>query len=257
MRCPYATLGLSRGTSSQEEIKAAYRALVVETHPDKHATAPEAQQAAAAARFKDIQEAYQLLSDDRKRTAYEASRSAGRAYSYAGVNTDWSTRGGGGGYGEGYTSRLGRWQFLRRAARDGMRSFDQPLHFGFLGLLLGGVILFDAAHDRIWAARNKGKRFEDVQAAVQQRRAGPEASSSGDSGGGGGSGGGGRGSEGAPSSGSGGGVGDGEAAALRSVWLDSMRGREVRGAAPAAPAADVDRGGVLRASPAGQMTGHR
>jgi hypothetical protein len=49
--CPYAVLGLSRGASAVE-IKAAYRALVVETHPDKHTTAPEPQQAAAAARFK-------------------------------------------------------------------------------------------------------------------------------------------------------------------------------------------------------------
>jgi curved DNA-binding protein CbpA len=51
MNCPYAALGVARGASA-DEIKKAYRALVVEHHPDKHATAPQAQQAAAATRFK-------------------------------------------------------------------------------------------------------------------------------------------------------------------------------------------------------------
>ncbi|KAI8471706.1 MAG: DnaJ domain-containing protein [Monoraphidium minutum] len=93
MSCPYTALGLRRGAGA-DEVKRAYKALVVEHHPDKHATAPEVQQAAAVARFKTIQEAYQLLSDDRTRSAYEASRAAGRpTYGYAsGADTDWSTR---------------------------------------------------------------------------------------------------------------------------------------------------------------------
>jgi curved DNA-binding protein CbpA len=51
MSCPYAALGVQRGAGI-DEIKRAYRALVVEHHPDKHTTAPQAQQAAAATRFK-------------------------------------------------------------------------------------------------------------------------------------------------------------------------------------------------------------
>ena len=51
MACPYATLGLQRGATT-DEIKRAYKALVLEHHPDKHATRGEGQQAAATARFK-------------------------------------------------------------------------------------------------------------------------------------------------------------------------------------------------------------
>lgn len=40
--------------------------------------------------------------------------------------------------------------------RDGMKSFDQPLHVGLAVLLLGGVVALDYAHNTLWEARNKG-----------------------------------------------------------------------------------------------------
>jgi molecular chaperone DnaJ len=63
---PYDTLGVPK-TASAEEIKKAYRKLAREHHPD---------QGGDESRFKEIQGAYDLLSDPEKRKAYDAYGSA-------------------------------------------------------------------------------------------------------------------------------------------------------------------------------------
>ncbi len=62
----YDILGISKGASAAE-IKSAYRKQALEWHPDKH----KDQKEAAEKRFKEINEAYQVLSDDQKRGAYD------------------------------------------------------------------------------------------------------------------------------------------------------------------------------------------
>jgi len=62
----YDILGVSKSASA-EEIKKAYRKQALEWHPDKHATDKEA----AEKRFKEINEAYQVLSNPQKRTTYD------------------------------------------------------------------------------------------------------------------------------------------------------------------------------------------
>jgi len=62
----YDILGISKGTSA-DEIKKAYRKQALEWHPDKHKDNKEA----AERRFKEINEAYQILSDSQKRRAYD------------------------------------------------------------------------------------------------------------------------------------------------------------------------------------------
>lgn len=62
----YDILGVSK-SSSQEEIKKAYRKQAIEWHPDKHKDDKEV----AEKRFKEINEAYQVLSDSSKRQAYD------------------------------------------------------------------------------------------------------------------------------------------------------------------------------------------
>ncbi|MDQ3777986.1 MAG: molecular chaperone DnaJ [Actinomycetota bacterium] len=61
----YAALGVSK-EASQDEIKRAYRKLARQHHPDRNAG-----DAAAEERFKDIQTAYDVLSDPEKRKAYD------------------------------------------------------------------------------------------------------------------------------------------------------------------------------------------
>ncbi len=62
----YDILGVSKGASA-DEIKKAYRKQALEWHPDKHKDNKEA----AEKRFKEINEAYQALSDADKRSAYD------------------------------------------------------------------------------------------------------------------------------------------------------------------------------------------
>ncbi|MCW4464378.1 J domain-containing protein [Glutamicibacter sp. MNS18] len=60
---PYAILGIAR-TASLAEIKVAYRRAARESHPDL---------GGSAERFKQVQQAYQLLSNERARTDYDRS----------------------------------------------------------------------------------------------------------------------------------------------------------------------------------------
>lgn len=63
----YDILGVSKGASA-DEIKKAYRKQALEWHPDRHAGGDKE---AAEKRFKEINEAYQVLSDSQKRSAYD------------------------------------------------------------------------------------------------------------------------------------------------------------------------------------------
>lgn len=60
----YEVLGIARN-SSGEEIKKAFRRLALEYHPDRNKTD------GAEDKFKEINEAYQVLSNDNKRAAYD------------------------------------------------------------------------------------------------------------------------------------------------------------------------------------------
>lgn len=66
MKDYYAVLGLAKG-ASEDEIKQAYRKLAMKHHPDR--------EGGDEAKFKDIKEAYEVLSDSAKRKSYDSRSS--------------------------------------------------------------------------------------------------------------------------------------------------------------------------------------
>ena len=60
----YEVLGVSRNASA-DDIKKSYRKLAMQCHPDRNSS-PEATE-----KFKELSEAYEVLSDDTKRQRYD------------------------------------------------------------------------------------------------------------------------------------------------------------------------------------------
>ncbi|HPU59026.1 MAG TPA: DnaJ domain-containing protein, partial [Candidatus Avimonas sp.] len=78
----YEVLGVQRG-ASEDEIKKAYRRLAKQYHPDLNPGDKEAE-----AKFKEVNEAYEVLSDSQKRARYDQ-------FGHAGVDPSYGAGGGG------------------------------------------------------------------------------------------------------------------------------------------------------------------
>ena len=74
MKDYYSILGVSAG-ASQSEVKHAFRKLAMEYHPDRNPGKEEW----AEGKFKEVNEAYAVLSDERKRREYDRIKRAGFA----------------------------------------------------------------------------------------------------------------------------------------------------------------------------------
>ena len=85
----YEVLGVEKGASA-EEIKKAYRKSAMKYHPDRNPGDKTAEE-----KFKEIGEAYEVLSDDQKRARYDQ-------FGFAGVDPNYGAGQGGGAYGSGF-----------------------------------------------------------------------------------------------------------------------------------------------------------
>ncbi len=82
----YEVLGVAKG-ATDEEIKKAYRKLAKKYHPDLNPDDSSAEQ-----KFKEVSEAYEILSDKEKRSRYDQ-------FGHAGVDPNFGAGGGAGGFG--------------------------------------------------------------------------------------------------------------------------------------------------------------
>lgn len=108
----YDILGVSK-SASDTDIKKAYRKLALEWHPDRNKT-PEAEQ-----KFKEINEAYEILSDPQKKGAYDQ-------FGHAAFDQGMGGAGPFGGFG-GHTGRYGPFTYTY-TTRGGENPFEG---FGF------------------------------------------------------------------------------------------------------------------------------
>ena len=114
----YETLGVAR-TATDGELKAAFRKSAMQCHPDRNPG-----DKAAEARFKELNEAYQCLSDGQKRAAYDRFGHA-------------AFEGGGAGMGDGFGSSMadifddlfGDMMGRSRGGRTGGRERGSDLRF--------------------------------------------------------------------------------------------------------------------------------
>jgi molecular chaperone DnaJ len=89
----YEVLGVNKDVS-EEDVKKAYRKLAMKWHPDRNPDNPKAEE-----NFKEAKEAYEILSDSQKRTAYDQ-------FGHAGVDPS-AAAGAGAGFSGGFADAFG------------------------------------------------------------------------------------------------------------------------------------------------------
>jgi curved DNA-binding protein len=143
MKDYYKILGVTK-TTGEEELRKCYRKLAMQYHPDRNPDDPAAEE-----KFKEVAEAYGVLTDPVKRREYDACRTSGKTYS--------SGQAGGG---DGFTYsqedilkdlfKDPRFQqmfhgVLREFQRSGFRYSSQFVKKSFFGgkggILVGGIFL--------------------------------------------------------------------------------------------------------------------
>ena len=126
----YEVLGLQKGASA-EDIKKAYRKAAMKYHPDRNPGDKEAEE-----KFKEVGEAYEVLSDEEKRARYDQ-------YGFAGVDPNYAGGAGFGGF-------------------DGFGGFGG---FSDLGDIFGD--LFGGGSSRRGGGQNSARRGENLMSRLE------------------------------------------------------------------------------------------
>lgn len=158
----YQLLGVDR-SASQEDIQRAYRRLARKYHPDV-AKEPNAEE-----RFKEINEAYQVLKDPEKRALYDKYGSAWKAISEGRAPPP----------GADQASFDFREFFSRRAGAEGFEGFSASFDFDDLGSMFeqffGGLYEgFDRRRRGVGSATNSSPLYDDLFGSRSQGARGPK-----------------------------------------------------------------------------------
>jgi DnaJ-class molecular chaperone len=140
----YQVLGVSK-TATEKEIKAAYRKLARKWHPDANPSDPKA----AEEKFKELQEAYEVLGDPEKRRKYDA------------LGADWE-----------HASRQAEQQRRSRSERGATTfTFEDLGDFGAAGGANGFSDFFDTFFSgvgrRQGAASDVPRRGQDLEGSIE------------------------------------------------------------------------------------------
>lgn len=192
---PWEVLGVPRN-ASKADIKAAFKRVAMQCHPDKLASATKHEQQHAEARFRAVKDAYELLTDHRavprashSSTSHHGHSTARQQYEYAEYMR--------------YQARARR-RYAQTEAAAGVlhchvvlvsqprsantllpsphtawaRRFvgnftriDAAFHVAIFGGSLLALSLFSGIGDGLWARHNTGKSFEEALATVQAAQA--------------------------------------------------------------------------------------
>ena len=128
-RSLYESLGVAK-TASADELKKAYRKLARQYHPDKNPG-----DAAAEARFKEVQAAYDVLSDPEKRASYDTYGSTNGRAGPGQTSADFSDFDFGDVFGGLFGGRGGRAQSQPRGQRG--NDLEVPVSISFEDSLKG------------------------------------------------------------------------------------------------------------------------
>lgn len=156
----YKTLGLDK-TAKEADIKSAYRRLARKYHPDVNPGKPEAEE-----KFKEVNEAYQVLSDPEKRQKYDQFGSQWQQYRSAGGSPEdfnwgpWRSQPSGG------TSYRTVSQEELNQMFGGMGGFSDFFETLFGGFGMGGVSS-KASHQPGAGTTRRGTASRDVQHEVE------------------------------------------------------------------------------------------
>ncbi|XP_027358508.1 chaperone protein dnaJ 72 [Abrus precatorius] len=173
----YKVLGLHR-TATKEEIKAAFKKLAFQFHPDKHSQSPKAMRDNATLRFKQVSEAYEVLMDDGKRADYNFRCRSGAGPGTGGGNNYYSQ------YSYGYGRSESSYQYKPRSGVKAggfaskfelairiLTARSSLLNLSFAAAILGGIVVINASGESLWNMQNSGKSFEEAMKSIEKAKA--------------------------------------------------------------------------------------